>query len=85
MYLSFQITLYPEGTTQIIKSNSTSIPITAPTRKGDDKIKLGRIINFGFIYAFYPAIFGEEDNFLRINVDCNRGMYWVQRYENIEV
>ena len=78
----FQVTFYPEGTIKVIQQNDKFIPITTLTKDSDIEIKLGKIIKFGYQYAFYP---GEEDNFLRINFDCNRGMYWIQRYENVEI
>ena len=78
----FQVTFYPEGTIKVIQQNDKFIPIITLTKDSNNEIKLGKIIKFGYQYAFYP---GKEDDFLRINFDCNRGIYSIQRYENVEI
>ena len=78
----FQVTFYPEGTIKVIQQSNKYIPIITLTKDSDNEIKLGKIIKSGHQYVFYP---GEEDNFLCISVDCNSGIDWIQRYENIEI
>ena len=78
----FQVTFYPEGTIKVIQQNDKFIPIITLTKDSNNEIKLGEIIKSGHQYAFYP---GEEDDFLSMNFDCNRGINWIQRYENVEI
>ena len=81
----FQVTFYPEGTIKKIQLNGKFFPIFALTKDGNKKIKLGKIIKFGFQYSFCPAIDNKEGSLLRINFDCSKGIYLIQGFENDEI